>query len=227
MHGPSVRIRNKQIVVPHVYMDAENGIWQQDGNSYDLLISSIGQDDDFSRIMMGLNRAFMTSVYLMVNLDAGEFTIWAAYTDSDSEDLVAVDENNRVIQDVAACPNTVSPRPSPAPAPTLSNGAIAGIVVGGVSALALLLAGAWLLRRRRKNRGAEEVPASQPSGTVENQLEYPADPKKGSISNGGTDISNRNSEMPAESLSYNVSRHTSELLGSVSSSPQIRYEVPG
>lgn len=208
-------------------MDAENGIWQQNDSSYDLLISSIGQDDDFSRIMMGLNRAFMTSVYLMVNLDAGEFTIWAAYTDSNSEDLVAVDENNHVIQDVAACPNTAGPRPSPAPAPTLSNGAIAGIVVRGVAALALLLTGAWLLRRRRKNRGAGEAPASQPSGTVENQLEYQADPKKGSISNGGVDTANRNSEMPAESLSYNVSRHTSELPGSVSSSPQIRYEVPG
>lgn len=222
-----MRIRNNQIVVPHVYMDAENGIWQQDGSSYDLLISSIGQDDDFSRIMMGLNRAFMTSVYLMVNLDAGEFTIWAAYTDSDDEDLVAVDENNHVIQDVAVCADTASPQPSPAPAPTLSNGAIAGIVVGGIAALALLLTGAWLLRRRRKSRAAEEAPASQPSEIVENQLEYPADPKKGSISNGGMNTSHRNSEMPAESLSYNVSRHTSELPGSVSSSPQIRYEVPG
>lgn len=208
-------------------MDAENGIWQQDGSTYDLLISSIGQDDDFSRIMVGLNRAFMTSVYLMVNLDAGEFTIWAAYTDSDDEDLVAVDENNHAIQDVTACASTSSPPPSLAPANTLSNGAIAGIVVGGVAALALLLTGAWLLRRRRKNRGAEEQSAPQPSGTVENRHEYPVNPKKGSISNGGTDTSHRNSEMPAESLSYNVSRHTSELLGSVSSSPQIRYEVPG
>jgi hypothetical protein len=159
-------------------MDGSSNTWKQDGSTSDLRINPVGQLGDFSPMALNLGRNFLTFVYMMINLDAGEFTLWPAYGDSTAESLVAVDENNNVIQNSAVCtgnaPNTTPPAGSPTstkpPSSGLSGGAIAGIAIGAVLVGVLLLVGVGLFIRQRKrqnnNVGAPPVvPKSQPMYT--------------------------------------------------------------
>jgi hypothetical protein len=125
---------------------------------------------------LNLGRNFLTFVYIMINLDAGEFTLWPAYGDATTESLVAVDENNNVIQNSAVCigsaPNTTTAAGSPTGTSSLSGlsgGAIAGIATGAVVVGVLLLVGAGLFIRHRKkqnnNVGGAILPESQPMYT--------------------------------------------------------------
>jgi len=179
-NGPSVRVSNDQLVVPHVYMDGSSNTWKQDGSTSDLRINSMGEIGDFSPMTLNLGRNFLTFVYMMINLDAGEFTLWPAYGDATTESLVAVDENNNIIQNSALCtgsaPNTTTilPTGTSSPSAGLSSGAIAGIAIGAVVVGLLLLVGAGLFIRHRKKQNnsgaAPDVPESQPMYTDKNEL---------------------------------------------------------
>jgi len=163
-------------------MDGSSNIWKQNGSTSDLRINSMGEIGDFSPMALNLGRNFLTFVYMMINLDAGEFTLWPAYGDATTESLVAVDENNNIIQNSAVCtgssPNTTTPVVSPtgtsSPSAGLSSGAIAGIAIGAVVVGLLLLVGAGLFIRHRKkqnNAGAAPVvPESQSMHTDKNEL---------------------------------------------------------
>ncbi|KAG8165755.1 hypothetical protein KVR01_004307 [Diaporthe batatas] len=154
--GPSISVPNNQLVVPHVYIDSETSRWEEDPDRYDLLIRS-GSIGDFTNRMV-LGRDFMANMYIMVNLDADEFTIWPANTDSNQESLVPVDESGNVIETSSFCqanPNTTLPAPDPQPEPDttsqLSTGAIVGIAIGCAAAVGLLAAGVWWFFRRNKH----------------------------------------------------------------------------
>lgn len=159
--GPSISVLNDQLVVPHVYMDSESSQWQQDKQSSDLLICS-GQEDWASN-QLTLGRYFMTNLYMMVNLDAGEFTIWPANSDGNNETLVAVDANGNVLETSSFCPltNTTIPASNPQattdPPHSMATGSIVGISIGCAAALGMIAAGIWFFLKRRKQTKQQEV----------------------------------------------------------------------
>ncbi|KAF4949360.1 hypothetical protein FSARC_13491, partial [Fusarium sarcochroum] len=88
--GLQIRVPNDQYMVPSVNYQA-NGGRIQDPDTYELLIR--GHNDDAESHLQGmpalLGRYFLTAAYLMVNHDAGTFTLWQA-NPSNSSKLVRV-----------------------------------------------------------------------------------------------------------------------------------------
>lgn len=102
----------------------------------------------------------------MVNQDAGRFTVWQANTQSKKSEIVAVDKNDKLMScGLSSSPTLVAQREGP----TLSGGAIGGIVVGAVGGLAILAAFGFLIYRRRTSNKA--------TGTVQEPELQPADVK--------------------------------------------------
>ena len=174
-----------------MYLDHNTHTWQQNTSLSDLLINSAGQVGDFTPILITFGRNFLTFVYLMINLDAGEFTLWAAFDDATTEELQAVDENNNPIDSSSVCTIITPPAssssspaspsgPSPSgPAPAgISSGAIAGIAIGAVAGVALVLVGAWLFIRHRKRQTVNIAPGSTP-GVADNRPAYADKSKEG------------------------------------------------
>lgn len=63
-----------------------------------------------------LGRYFLTAAYVAANEDAGEFTLWEA-NPTTKEDLVAVDEENKVLKAEATC----TPKPTASAVPDASD----------------------------------------------------------------------------------------------------------
>jgi hypothetical protein len=91
----------------------------------------------------------------MLNQDSGTFTLWEAALDT-NEDLVAIDGNNRPVDRYCTATNELTTSPSPPPSAhddidKMSNGEIAGIVVGSVAGVAIIAAVVFLvLAKKRK-----------------------------------------------------------------------------
>lgn len=207
-------ISNDQFVVPHIYADQDNGLWSQNSSEYDLLVNSGPEGESGGTLR--LNRHASTFIYTMVNLDAGEFTIWAANKESNSENLVAVDTNNVIVDQASLCASssqTVSSSAGPTTekSSALSGGAIAGIAVGGVAAVALLgLLGWWILRRKRKQ--SQSQPQPQPPHSQ--GLYLPGEDTDKLSVPGGMFSTGRNtpvSEFAASGTTHPVSTAVSEL----------------
>ncbi|KAI0390055.1 hypothetical protein F5Y17DRAFT_462147 [Xylariaceae sp. FL0594] len=163
--GPTIRIPNNQLVLPDRYVDSTDGRIVANYSRSNLAIYPL-QASDATKLSM-LGRQFLSSAYVMVNQDKGEFTMWSASPTS-VEDLVAIDsagnEATGFCSDSAASssplappPRSTSPSPSPPPPQAESKaglvpGAIAGIAVGAAVAVALILVGTLIWRRRRRRR---------------------------------------------------------------------------
>lgn len=119
-----------------------------------------------------LGRYFLTAAYLMVNHDENTFTLWQANpsTSTDlvptiSKDTVAncanVTTNGTVVVNGTLTDEPGSSNPTTANAQTgLSHGALAGIVIGIVSVVAIL-AGVALYILRKKKEKKQEPPMGQ------------------------------------------------------------------
>ena len=121
-----------------------------------------------------LGRQFLSSAYIMVNQDKGEFTLWSS-NPTNAVDLVAMDENGDEMTDWCGPEETVTPTPSatsrpPEPQETdtddpeegLGTGEIAGIAVGAVVGVIMGLVGLFVWRRRRRRAAAAAAnPAQQ------------------------------------------------------------------
>lgn len=148
-------------------------------DSSDLLIDS-GQGEDWPTDQLTLGRYFMTNMYMMVNLDLGEFTIWPANTDSNRETLVAIDENGNLVESSSFCATDTTTTDGP-PAPTnhssdMSTGSIVGIAVGCAAALGIFGMGIWWLMRRRKQRNAPRVIGTTPGAAYQASWATPPPP---------------------------------------------------
>ncbi|RYP50188.1 hypothetical protein DL768_004244 [Monosporascus sp. mg162] len=171
--GPAIRIRNSQLVVPERYIE-EDGQLVADYSRSNLVINSL---QDINANDMGvLGRQFLSAAYVMVNQDTRKFTVWEANPTS-VENLVGVNEEGEdntdwcVPEPVASASEPVASAseradPSPDQAPTedggnLPSGAIAGIAIGGVTFLAIIICVAfWQLRRRKASAAADPRPQS-------------------------------------------------------------------
>ncbi|KAH1921514.1 hypothetical protein KXV48_006142 [Aspergillus fumigatus] len=173
--GLKVRIPNDQLVIPNLTIDKTTGAILANASAPELVLNSMQQvnADDLPQ----LGRQFLSGAYVMVNQDAGQFTLWAAKPTTE-EDLVAVNPDNRVyssfcapgasnLGDATQSTSTSSPTQSAASnsnigqsqrvddaSSGLSSGAIAGIVVGGVAGIALVAAGVFfaIIKRRRRRQ---------------------------------------------------------------------------
>ncbi|KAF3771068.1 hypothetical protein M406DRAFT_349534 [Cryphonectria parasitica EP155] len=225
--GPSVTVTNDQFIVPHVYMDDDTGLFLQNNSQSDLLINSVATDGYPLRMC----RHFMTFVYVMVNLDAGEFTVWAANSQSNSETLVAVDEANNVLENSAVCTST-SPSTgsgssgsqgdstSVTQSSSLSGGAIAGIAIGAVAGVALVGAGIWFFLRRRR----AEKPLDAAGGGPPNYSDHPNEISP--YDEAAAKHNNQNGvPNTAELFSGQDNERRSELLASTGAAEERRSEL--
>ena len=156
--------------MPHVYMDDKH-TWQQNTSLSDLLINADSILSNSNH--MSLGRDALSYLYLMINMDAGTFTVWPAFGDNTTEDLQAVDENNNPVQSTALCSagtsaglsstptSTPTANPNP-PSPKISVGAIVGIAIGAVAILVLGIVGALIFKRQRKQNN-NALPAWSPN----------------------------------------------------------------
>lgn len=141
---------NDLVVMPETTLDSETGGYVQTNDTI-LAVNSLQGETVYS--MPNLGYVFFSSAYLMVNHDAGKFSLWTAFQ-TDQEELKAVDELNEDIVDF--CPATEGEKVDPTPEKSERTGssgrnvgAIAGGVVGGVVAVSVAMLVVWLIRRRR------------------------------------------------------------------------------
>ena len=170
--GPLISIANSQVVQPDATILSNGSInYNSTLNEVNIIpLQSLNAND-----MVQLGRQFLSGAYLMVNEDAGTFTLWQA-TDSSDEELVAVDENGKVFSltcastesndtTVTSTGSTEPASSSPSTSLTSSSSSlsssktptssIVGPVVGGVAGVVLLMGlGVFLWMRKRKNKAA-------------------------------------------------------------------------
>jgi hypothetical protein len=183
----SVKIPNTELVVPDPYI-ASDGAVQTNTSVRNVVINSLQAENVNDLPYLG--RLFLSSAYMMVNQEAGKFTIWQANTGSKASDIVAVDKQSNVVSEscvdsTGGSTNTKSLPTSPVTPPAtppatppvtppvtpppqkLSAGAIGGIIGGAVGGIAILGAIGFFLYRRRGTGGApaEMVQKSELQGT--------------------------------------------------------------
>lgn len=163
--GPSISIANSQIVQPDATILSNGSInYNSTVNEVNIIsLQSVNAND-----MVQLGRQFLSGAYLLVNEDAGTFTLWQAVESSD-ENLVPVNEKGEISSstcasttsnDTAVNPpgatesasSTSSSSPSsPASKPSMST--IVGPVVGGIAGVALLVGlGVFFWMRSRNSK---------------------------------------------------------------------------
>ncbi|KAH9903770.1 acid protease [Xylariomycetidae sp. FL2044] len=153
--GLDVRISNNQFLVPFVDVD-RSGSRVFNTSRREFLYNTVYENPST------LGRYFLTGAYLMVDHDAETFTLWAANPTTESQ-LTPVISANAKENCAGSSQSGTSPDASMRPAQqhtsaALSGGAIAGIVIGAVAALAVLGVAIYLfLRRRRRSRQLEQT----------------------------------------------------------------------
>ncbi|CAK7246400.1 MAG: hypothetical protein STHCBS139747_008030 [Sporothrix thermara] len=158
--GLAIRVPNDQLIVPDRTIDPVSGAIVANSSGLDttiLAIQNINAND-----MTQLGRQFLSAAYVMLNQDAGSFTVWQA-NPTVARDLVAVDETNAELTACNASSSSSSSSSSSEAAESaapstkhVSPGVIAGAVVGSCIAVAALvgLAVFFCVRRRRQQRTA-------------------------------------------------------------------------
>lgn len=91
-----------------------------------------------------LGRAFLQEAYVVADYERSNFSIHQVVFDSQAQNIVAIHAPNSTLIDT-----------SPKKDQFLSAGAIAGIVIGVVAAVALLGALAWVFCCGKKPKGSE------------------------------------------------------------------------
>jgi hypothetical protein len=166
----SVKIPNTELVVPDTYI-ASDGAVQTNTSVRNVVINSLQSENDNDLPVLG--RLFMSSAYVMVNQEAGRFSVWQANTGSKTSEIVAVDKQNNMVSEFCAnstggsssatsLPTSSVTPPPPNEGSELSGGAIGGIVVGVVAGIAILGAIGFFLYRRRGSGGAATGVAQGP-----------------------------------------------------------------
>ncbi|KAF4451229.1 hypothetical protein F53441_5772 [Fusarium austroafricanum] len=155
--GLKIRVPSNQYMIPFVDINA-NGSRVSDATKRDILITDIEDEPPI------LGRYFLTAAYLMVNHDAGTFTLWQANATTEKNLVRVFDEETGkkcggnatgVIQPSASSIPSASTSSSPDGGGSQSGssraGVIGGAVVASVLGVALLGLGvAYFLRKKKK-----------------------------------------------------------------------------
>lgn len=161
--GLDITIPNHQLVVPQPgYSSQGVEIAYNDSTVREVLINSLEGLDKNDMPILG--RAFLSSAYLMVDVDHEQFTL-ARINATSTQQIVPIGppgcQSPRSIATPIPTTSTAAGTTGPAvisPTPSIqtsahqgvSAGVIAGAAVGGAAAVALCLGALLLLRRRRR-----------------------------------------------------------------------------
>ncbi|ORY72113.1 uncharacterized protein BCR38DRAFT_418942 [Pseudomassariella vexata] len=217
---PPIEVSNSELVVPHVDMDLNTGAWTESQTESDLLINEIPYITN-----MNLNRNFLSFMYIMVNLDAGEWTMWTADNTGRAEQLVAVDETNQVVRSNFCSPSKWSSSPSSSPSDSdskkLSTGSIIGIAIGVAAAVVLIATVAFFLLRSRRNKKTQADPAQTTAAEVAVAPGEEEPKTYNSVSNTNTMYSDQASTMHQQPYadSSHMSGQSYELPGALAQWP--------
>jgi hypothetical protein len=142
--GLSIRIPNDQYVVPFVTFN-RNGSRIFNESQREVLIASVDQQP------ATLGRYFLTAAYLMVNHDAGTFTLWQANPSKESELVPVAATQSPSNCNTSGNETSVSTSTPSPPSNTVSTGAIVGGAVGSFIGLALIVGVVVFLKKRRRH----------------------------------------------------------------------------
>ncbi|RSL57000.1 hypothetical protein CEP51_014314 [Fusarium floridanum] len=179
--GLQVRVPNDQYIVPFVDID-RSGARVTKSDVKELLINGVANQP------ATLGRYFLTAAYLMVNHDAGTFTLWQANPSKSSKLVRVFDEDTAkkcgedasgVVQPSVSATPAREEKTQPAEEPEEETSSPSGAVIGGVVAGAVVGLGViglgifFLIRRRRKAKSTNES-AENKVHSVESTPSYPA-----------------------------------------------------
>jgi hypothetical protein len=167
--GLQVRVPNDQYIVPFVDID-RSGARVTKSNVKELLMNGVADQP------ATLGRYFLTAAYLMVNHDAGTFTLWQANPsgksklvrvfDQDTADKCGEDASGVVQPTASATPikeDEVQPTGKTEAASSPSGAVIGGAVAGAVIGLGVVILAVFFLSRRRRNAESRNQPPSPPA----------------------------------------------------------------
>lgn len=156
----NIRVPNHQLVIPEYDFNSYGQRYIKNSTNRQTLLYSY--QDINKNDMPVYGKPFLTSAYLFVNSDRGEFTLWASQPNT-TQNIVAVGP--------PVCSSTPSSQPA-LPAPTslatsgakekAPTGAIAGAVVGGLAGTALIIGALLFLARRRRNKRRQQEAQDAP-----------------------------------------------------------------
>lgn len=150
--GLKIRVPNNQYMIPTVDI-ASNGSRTTDTSKRDILITDIEDEPPI------LGRYFLTAAYLMVNHDAGTFTLWQANATRERSLVKVFDEetgkkceNTTGVIQPSASENSRPDKGIGSNSSSPSGAVIGGAVVGAVAGAVLIGLGItyFLIRRNRK-----------------------------------------------------------------------------
>ncbi|KAL6920518.1 hypothetical protein FSST1_004544 [Fusarium sambucinum] len=159
--GLEIRVPNNQFVFPETEID-KDGSRVYNLTRQNILINNVEEEAPI------LGRYFLTAAYLMVNQDAGTFTLWKANTTEESKPVRVFDQEtgekcsdkaSGVIQPSASATgsnsgsddqvNTETNRPS--------GGVIGGTVAGSVIGVSLIALGIYYVFYRHKKQAPKDT----------------------------------------------------------------------
>ncbi|KAF2762922.1 hypothetical protein EJ05DRAFT_516386 [Pseudovirgaria hyperparasitica] len=152
----TIRISNDQLVRPELTI-ADSGEIQANTSRPILNIDSLQSETGGKTPSFG--SGFFSAMTLLVNYDSGKFTIWPGRATYE-QDLVPIASDHTT----AVCKNTPDPGPSlPEPSATvvkenkgIPSSTLAGIVVGSVVGIALIVSAIVFIRRRKSTSKPDE-----------------------------------------------------------------------
>ena len=176
-NGLQSTIRNSQLILPDRTIDKATGQLVANYSVSELLILSLQSENSYD--MPKLGRPFLSAVYLMVNLDAGTFTLWNAEATSTAENLVAVGATDCGSSATVGAESTTAPSSALSkPHTSITRGGIAGVVIGAIAALAIAAALLVLIQKRRSRAVPSTTFAGLPPIYDNNKAEIPNEPQE-------------------------------------------------
>jgi hypothetical protein len=156
-----------------------------------------------------IGRTFLQEAYLIADHERSNFTVAQATFDNlNSKHLVAIEKP------VANATNGAHTATATTSSSSISGGAIAGIVIGAIVGVTLIVLAAWFFIRRNK-RKHQPLPTSEPKEPGTDSF-YPPDNKFGGV---------MSSELPSES--HIVEAPAGQKRPSELPSPPLASEVEG
>ncbi|MDI1486183.1 MAG: hypothetical protein OHK93_005409 [Ramalina farinacea] len=165
--GIEIRIPNHQLIMPVYGADASGHLYINDTEDKKIrLWTDTNPPVPPEEETIALGRSFMSSMYLLVDYDRGNFTIWPS-TATNETDLVPIGPSS-CDQPLPATPSEPATFSDPAvPSEsasssdsitqhTVSKRTLAGSIVGGCSGLAILIAIPYCLVRRHRRRRRQD-----------------------------------------------------------------------
>jgi hypothetical protein len=153
--GLELTVPNSQLVVPDVHIDKQGQMHIPNNTMKEVLVYNLENSNVDDMPLLG--QVFLTSVYLHVDNEREQFTLWQANSTTD-EDLIAVQSTSfSACNSTNGASNSSGQIPSTPSKKKLSAGAIAGAVLSSVLVVAMGFVTWYVLARRKYSRVPSET----------------------------------------------------------------------